>query len=74
MRTFVKELKAHLAKTSADDLAKTWEELSVFNEVGPTVDTFMQGMEEHAYRSNENLSNRASFPHTSKKPTTVVAQ
>lgn len=44
MSNIVEQLRKHLAETSKEELDKEWEELKHWNDVGPTVDEYMENL------------------------------
>ncbi len=48
MSNIVEALKKHLAETPKEELDKEWEELKEWNNVGPTMDEYIQGLKEMA--------------------------
>ena len=48
MSTVVERLKEHLASMTEEEKQKEWEELKQWNDVGPTVDEYIQGLKDMA--------------------------
>ena len=44
MSNIVEQLKKYLAETQKEQLEKDWEELKGFNDVGPTVNEYMESL------------------------------
>lgn len=45
MDSIIKQLKEHFANTPQEVLEQEWKEYSKYNEIGPTIDEYLQAVE-----------------------------
>lgn len=45
MKKIIEELKEHFKNTPQEELEKEWEKYSIYNKIGPTVDEYLQAVE-----------------------------
>lgn len=55
MGKLVENLKLYLESATEEQLAKDWDELKKYNEVGPNVDTYMQTLLDYKFIEDKNL-------------------
>ena len=67
MSKIVEQLRKHFEEATQEELDKEWEELKHWNEIGPTVDEYLENLKKYGLYPNETDNN-------SKKGSTHIPQ
>ena len=57
MKKIVKQLRKHVEEATQEELDKEWEELKHWNEIGPTVDEYLENLKKYGLYPNETDNN-----------------
>lgn len=57
MSKIVEQLRKHFEETTQEELDKEWEELKHWNEIGPTVDEYLENLKKYGLYPNETDNN-----------------
>ena len=58
MSKIVEQLRKHFEEATQEELDKEWEELKHWNEIGPTVDEYLENLKKYGLYPNETDNNR----------------
>lgn len=53
----VEQLRKHFEEATQEELDKEWEELKHWNEIGPTVDEYLENLKKYGLYPNETDNN-----------------
>lgn len=53
MSKIVEQLRKHFEEATQEELDKEWEELKHWNEIGPTVDEYLENLKKYGLYPNE---------------------
>ena len=57
MSKIVEQLRKHFEEATQEELDKEWEELKHWNEIGPTVDEYLENLKKYGLYPNETDNN-----------------
>ena len=57
MSKIVEQLTKYFAEATQEELDKEWEELKHWNEIGPTVDEYLENLKKYGLYPNETDNN-----------------
>ena len=57
MSKIVEQLRKHFEEATQEELDKEWEELKHWNEIGPTVDEYLENLKKYDLYPNETDNN-----------------
>lgn len=57
MSSIVEQLRKHFEEATQEELDKEWEELKHWNEIGPTVDEYLENLKKYGLYPNETDNN-----------------
>ena len=57
MSKIVEQLRKHFEEATQEELDKEWEELKHWNEIGPTVDEYLDNLKKYGLYPNETDNN-----------------
>ena len=57
MSKIVEQLRKHFEEATQEELDKEWEELKHWNEIGPTVDEYLENLKKYGFYPNETDNN-----------------
>ena len=57
MSKIAEQLRKHFEEATQEELDKEWEELKHWNEIGPTVDEYLENLKKYGLYPNETDNN-----------------